>query len=33
MTIVGTLNSNEPPLGFIGMMIEVMYTVQEFSGE
>ncbi|MDJ0757083.1 MAG: serine hydrolase domain-containing protein [Ardenticatenaceae bacterium] len=30
--IVGTLNSNEPSLGFISMMIEVMFTVQEFSG-
>lgn len=32
VTIVGTLNSNEPPMGFIGMMIEVMFTVQGFSG-
>lgn len=32
MTIVGTLNSNEPPMGFIGFMIEVMTAVAEHSG-
>lgn len=32
ITIIGTLNSNEPPLGFIGVMIEVMFTVMAFSG-
>ena len=33
VTIVGTLNSNEPYLGFIGLLIDVMYAVQEFAGE
>ena len=33
ITIIGTLNSNEPELGFIGVMIEVMFAVQEFSTE
>ena len=32
VTIVGTLNSNEPSLGFIGMMIDVMFAVQTYSG-
>ena len=32
VTIVGTLNSNEPPLGFIGLLIEVMMTFQELAG-
>jgi D-alanyl-D-alanine carboxypeptidase len=32
VTIVGTLNSNEPPFGFIGLMIDVMFAVQGFSG-
>ena len=27
--IVGTLNSNEPPLGFIGVMIDALFAVQE----
>lgn len=30
--IVGTLNSNEPRLGYIGMMIEVMTAVAEHTG-
>ncbi len=29
--IVGTLNSNEPPLGFIGVMIDALSTVQAMS--
>jgi D-alanyl-D-alanine carboxypeptidase len=30
ITIVGTLNANAPELGFIGVMIETMYTLLEF---
>jgi len=33
VTLIGTLNSNEPELGFIGMMIDAMFAVQEFSGD
>ena len=32
-TIVGTLNANEPALGFLGIMIEAMFTVESFAGE
>ncbi|WP_420642876.1 serine hydrolase domain-containing protein [Candidatus Leptofilum sp.] len=32
-TLIGTLNSNEPSLGFLGIMIEVMFTVQGFTAE
>lgn len=32
VTIVSTLNTNEPPLGYIGVMIEVMTAVAEHSG-
>lgn len=32
MTIITTLNSNEPQFGFVFLMIEAMYTLQEFSG-
>jgi D-alanyl-D-alanine carboxypeptidase len=33
VSIVGTLNSNEPTLGFIGIMIDSMLAVKEFSGD
>jgi D-alanyl-D-alanine carboxypeptidase len=33
VTIVSTLNTNEPQFGFIGMMIDVMSAVQEVAGE
>ncbi|MCA9954302.1 MAG: serine hydrolase [Anaerolineales bacterium] len=32
-TIIGTLNSNEPEFGFVGLPIEVMFTVLGFTGE
>lgn len=32
VTIVSTLNTNKPPLGYIGVMIEVMTAVAEHSG-
>ncbi|MAT96540.1 MAG: hypothetical protein CL608_05300 [Anaerolineaceae bacterium] len=32
-TLIGTFNSNEPSLGFFGIMLEVMFTVQEMAGE
>jgi CubicO group peptidase (beta-lactamase class C family) len=32
-TLIGTLNANEPSLGFLGIMIEAMFTVQGFAGE
>jgi CubicO group peptidase (beta-lactamase class C family) len=32
-TIIGTLNANEPSLGFLGIMIETMFTVQGFTAE
>ncbi|GJM40470.1 MAG: hypothetical protein DHS20C20_07520 [Ardenticatenaceae bacterium] len=32
-TLIGTLNSNEPSLGFLGIMIEAMFTVQGFTAE
>ena len=30
-TLIGTLNSIEPPLGFFGLIIEAMFTVQGFA--
>ncbi|MCA9923580.1 MAG: beta-lactamase family protein, partial [Anaerolineales bacterium] len=33
VTIVGTLNSNEPQFGFVFMMIDAMFTVQGFAAE
>jgi CubicO group peptidase (beta-lactamase class C family) len=33
VTIVGTLNSNEPQFGFVFLMIETMFTVQGFAAE
>ncbi|MFQ5433851.1 MAG: serine hydrolase domain-containing protein [Anaerolineae bacterium] len=33
VTIVGTLNSNEPMFGFVFLMIDTMFAVQEFSAE
>ncbi len=31
-TLIGTLNSNEPSLGFFGLIIEAMFTIQEMGG-
>ncbi len=31
-TLIGTLDSNQPPLGFIGVMIDVMFAVQGAVG-
>lgn len=33
ITMVGTLNSNEPPVGFVYLMIDAMFTVQEYTAE
>ena len=33
VTIMGTLNSNEPQFGFVFLTIETMFTVQAFVGE
>jgi CubicO group peptidase (beta-lactamase class C family) len=33
LTIVGTLNSNEPQFGFVFLMIDVMFTIQNFAME
>ena len=32
-TLIGTLNANEPSLGFFGLIIETMFTIQEMSAE
>lgn len=33
MTIIGTLNSNEPQFGFVFLMLDAMFAVQEFTAE
>jgi len=33
VTIIGTLNSNEPQLGFIGMVLDTMFALLEASVE
>jgi len=32
-TLIGTLDANQPSLGFLGIMIEAMFTVQEIAGK
>ena len=31
MTIISTLNSNEPPFGFIGLMLDTLSTMMEYA--
>ncbi|MCB9422485.1 MAG: beta-lactamase family protein [Ardenticatenaceae bacterium] len=33
VTIIGTLNSNEPPFGFASMMLDVMLAIQEYANK
>ena len=33
VTIVGTLNSNEPQYGFVFLMIDAMFAIQEYAAE
>ena len=33
MTIVGTLNSSEPPSGFVSVLLDVMSAIQEYANK